>query len=104
MQEPLSGHRSAGRVADRALPGLRPVDPVPGLVGTVDLGDLGSLLDAAREGDERTGDPLGEDPASSPLLAAGPRWPAAELAAAAAENMAPARLSATGRLASRRGK
>ena len=53
MQEPLPGHRRCRRrCRPRSARACAPVDPVPGLVGTVDLGDLGSVLDAAREGDE----------------------------------------------------
>jgi hypothetical protein len=89
MPAPAPGQASAGRFAGGDLPGLPDGDCVPGLTGVVDLGGLQSILDAAREGDEAAGDPLGEDSASSALPDAVSRWPAAELAAVAAEDMAP---------------
>ncbi len=63
----------------------------------VDLGDLAGILNAARAADEAAGDPLGEDLATAmdadadadAVGGAGERWPAAEVAAAAAEGMAP---------------
>src|SRR6266566_8804142 len=89
MPEPFPGQAGVGGFADGGDPGLPDSDCLPGLVGVVDLGGLEGVLDAAREGDEAAGDPLGEDSVSSALPGAGSRWPAAELAAVAAEEMAP---------------
>jgi hypothetical protein len=75
MPEPFPGQASPPGLADGGLLGVPDGDGVAGLVGVVDLGDLAGIFDAARGSEE--------------VPAAGQRWPAAELAAAAAEHMAP---------------
>jgi hypothetical protein len=57
---PGSGSAGTGRPEQPSACG-GPAELGPGGVLTVDLSDLQSVLDAAREGDEAAGDPLGAD-------------------------------------------
>jgi len=76
---------------DAAVAGPAGSGPAPSarMPGALDLSDLLGILDLAREGDAAAGDPLGEDSAEVTLSDAGCRWSSAQLAGAAAEDLAP---------------
>jgi len=63
-------------------------DPMD-LFGTLDMTDLQSLLDAARESDEAAGDPLGEDAVEATLSGAWRVLSPPEMAGLAADGLAP---------------
>ena len=94
-QDPRPGSAASGDgfASQPALPDLP--DPAElgdlglGSMVTVDLSDLQSVLDAARESDEAAGDPLGDDAIVATSSDAGRRWSPAELAGAVAEGMTP---------------